>query len=73
MFPEEPADTPDEAVAAAVSESPQPLAVPASKSVLETPEPKVRGFGVVGMTAMSLAAILVAVGLGTLAVTKRNK
>ncbi|MHC4203159.1 MAG: hypothetical protein ACYSTT_00795 [Planctomycetota bacterium] len=73
VFPEEPADTQDEAVAAAISESPQPLSTPAAKSVLETPEPKVRGFGVVGMTAMSLAAILVAVGLGTLAVTKRNK
>lgn len=73
VFPEEPADTPDESVAAAVSESPKQLSAPAAKSVLETQEPKVRGFGVVGMTAMSLAAILVAVGLGTLAVTKRNK
>jgi hypothetical protein len=68
VFPEEPADAPDELVAAAISESPQH--VPAT---VEAPERKVRGFGVVGMTAVSLAAILVAVGLGTLAVTRTKK
>ena len=73
VFPEEPANAQDELVAAAMSESPQPLSAPADQPVVDTPEQKVRGFGVVGMTAMSLAVILVAVGLGTLAVTKRNK
>ena len=75
VFPDEPAKTnkPDEVVAAAVSESPQHLSTPADKSGLDTPEKEVHGFGVVGMTVASLAAILVAVGLGTLAVTKRNK
>ena len=71
VFPEEPADAglnaQDELVAAAISESPQPLPAP-----VETSERKVRGFGVVGTTAVSLAVILVAAGLGTLAVTKRK-
>ena len=73
VFPEEPADAPDELVAAAISEPPQPLSAPADKSAVETSERKIRGFGVVGMTAVSLAAILVAVGLGTLAVTRTRK
>jgi len=72
VFPEEPADAglnaQGEVVAAAISESPQPLSAP----VIETPERKVRGFGVIGTTAVSLAAILVAAGLGTLAVIKRK-
>ena len=67
VFPEEPADAPSELVAAAISESPQPLSTP-----VEAPERKVRGFGVMGTTAVSLAVILVAVGLGTLAVIKRK-
>ena len=67
VFPDEPVNTPDEVVAAAISESPQPLPAPAEAS-----ERKVRGFGVVGMTAVSLAVILLAVGLGTLAVTRRK-
>ena len=75
VFPDEPANTntPDEVVAAAISESPQPLSAPANESAIETPETEVHGFGVVGMTVASLAAILVVVGLGTLVVTKRNK
>lgn len=71
VFPEEPADAGLDAqgqvVAAAISESTQPLSAPA-----ETPERKVRGFGVMGTTAVSLAAILIAAGLGTLAVTRRK-
>jgi hypothetical protein len=39
----------------------------------ETPGRKVQGFGVMGTTAVSLAAILVAVGLGTFAVTRKNR
>ena len=73
VFPEEPANTPDEVVAAGINELPQSLSAPADKSEVEIPEPKVQGLGVVGMTAMSLVAILVAVGLGTIAVTRRNK
>ena len=68
VFPEEPADAPDELVAAAISESTQQ--VPAT---VEVTERKVRGFGVVGMTAVSLATILIAVGLGTLAITRTKK
>lgn len=72
VFPEEPADAGLDAqgqvVAAAISESPQPLSAP----IIETPERKVRGFGVMGTTAVSLAAILIAAGLGTLAVTRRK-
>jgi hypothetical protein len=72
VFPEEQTDAglnaQDELVAAAISESPQPLPAP-----VETIERKVRGFGVVGMTAVSLAVILLAAGLGTLAVTRRKK
>jgi hypothetical protein len=73
VFPEEPANTPDELFAAAISDSPQPLSAPAGKSEVETQGRNVRGFGVVGMTAVSLAAILIAVGLGTLAVTRTKK
>jgi len=71
VFPEEPADTglntQGEVVAAAVSESPKPL--PAHVEILER---KAHGFGVLGTTAVSLVAILVATGLGTLVVTKRK-
>jgi len=68
VFPEEPADTPDELVAAAISESPKPLPAP-----VEITERKIRGFGVVGMTAVSLAAILIVASLGSLAVTRIKK
>jgi len=71
VFPEEKAGTglnaQGQVVAAAISESPRPLPTPA-----ETPERKVHGFGVMGTTAVSLAVILVAAGLGTLAVTRRK-
>ena len=71
VFPEEQADAglnaQGELVAAAISESPQPLSAPT-----ETPGRKVRGFGVMGTAAVSLAVILVAAGLGTLAVTRRK-
>jgi len=71
VFPDEPADADlnaqGEVVAAAISESVQPLSVP-----VEIPEQKVHSFGVIGTTAVSLAVILVAAGLGTLAVTKRK-
>ena len=71
VFPEEQADAglnaQGQVVAAAISESPQPLSVP-----VETPERKVRGFGVMGTAAVSLAVILIAAGLGTLAVTRRK-
>jgi hypothetical protein len=71
VFPEESADASLDAqgqvIAAAISESTQPLSAPA-----ETPERKVRGFGVMGTTAVSLAVILIAAGLGTLAVTRRK-
>ena len=72
VFPDEPADASldvqGELVAAAISESPQPLSAPA-----ETPERKIRGFGVMGTTAVSLAVILVVVALGTIAVTRTKK
>jgi hypothetical protein len=72
VFPEKPANTSlntqGKVVAAAISESNKPLSAP-----VEDPERKVHGFGVIGMTAVSLAAILIAVGLGTLAVTKKKK
>jgi len=71
VFPEEPADAglnaQGQLVAAAITESLQPLSAPA-----ETPERKVHGFGVMGTAAVSLAVILVAAGLGTLAVTRRK-
>ena len=71
VFPDEPSDADlnaqGEVVAAAISESAQPLSVP-----VEIPEQKVHSFGVMGTTAVSLAVILVAAGLGTLAVTKRK-
>jgi hypothetical protein len=67
VFPEEPANATDELVAAAISESPKPLSAPAV-----APGRKVHGFGVMGTTAVSLAVILVAAGLGTLAVTRRK-
>jgi len=78
VFPDEPADAglnaQGEVVAAAIN--------PGSDSRLtdndlpepaQAPEQKVHGFGVMGTTAVSLAAILVAVGLGTFAVTKKKK
>ena len=72
VFPEEPADaslnTQSEVVAAAISESPQPLSAP-----VETPERKVRGFGVMGTTAVSLGAILVVAALGTFAMSRFRK
>lgn len=73
VFPEEPADASlnaqGQVVAATITESPQPLSAP-----VETPERKIRGFGVMGTTAVSLAVILVVVALGTIAVTrKKNK
>jgi len=71
VFPDEPADTglnaQGQLVAAAISESPQPL-----PATVETTERKVHGFGVMGTTAVSLVVILVAAGLGTLAVTRRK-
>ncbi len=71
VFPEEPVDASlnaqDEHVAAAISESSQHVPAP-----VKAPKQNVRGFGVVGVTAVFLAAILVAVVLGTLAVTKRK-
>ena len=68
VFPEGPANTQDELVAAAISESPQPLSAP-----VETAERKVRGFGVMGTTAVSLAAILVVAALGTFAMSRFRK
>jgi hypothetical protein len=78
VFPEEPADAglnaQDKVVAAAInpgsdsSVTDNDLPEPA-----QAPEQKVHGFGVMGTTAVSLAAILVAVGLGTFAVTKKKK
>jgi hypothetical protein len=83
VFPDEPAQaapgTPDGElnVAAQVVESDsgndltgaddtQPL-------VVEVPEQKLRGFGVVGTTAVSLGGLLLAVVVGTLAVSLRKK
>jgi hypothetical protein len=72
VFPEGPANKPDDLVTAAMSESPQPLSAPSGKSMVKTPERNVHGFGVIGTTAVSLAVILVAVGMGTFAVTRRK-
>jgi hypothetical protein len=47
--------------------------LPNSKTEVAVPKREFYGFGVIGTTAVSLAAILVAVGLGTFAVTKRKK
>ena len=73
VFPEEPAEADlnaqGEVVTAAVSEPPRPPSAPA----VEIPERKVRGLGVMGTAAVSLAAVMAAVGLGTLAVIRRNK
>jgi len=72
VFPDEPADTglnaQGQVVAATITESPQPLSAP-----VETPERKVRGFGVMGTTAVSLAAILVVAALGTFAMSRFRK
>ncbi len=72
VFPEEPADasldTQSEVVAAAVSESPEPLPAP-----VEIPGRKVHGFGVMGTTAVSLGAILVVAALGTFAMSRFRK
>jgi hypothetical protein len=77
VFPEEPADanlnTQGEVVAAAISESPRSSSAPTSETAAEVPVRKVRGFGVLGTTAVSLVVILVAVGVGTFVVTKRKK
>ncbi len=73
VFPEEAADTglnaQGQLVAAAISESPQPLSAP----IIETPDRKVRGFGVMGTTAVSLTAILVVAALGTFAMSRFRK
>ena len=72
VFPEEAADASlnaqGQVVAATITESPQPLSAP-----VETPERKVRGFGVMGTTAVSLAAILVVAALGTFAMSRFRK
>jgi hypothetical protein len=77
VFPEEPADAglnaQGEVVAAVISESPQSSSAPTSETAVEVPVRKVHGFSLIGTTAVSLAAILVVVGMGTLAVTKRKK
>ena len=77
VFPEEPTDigqtAQSEVAAAAISESSKLPSAPARKSAVEVRERKVHGLGVLGMTVASLAAIMIAVGLGTLAVTKRKK
>ena len=44
-----------------------------TQAAIQEPRATSHGFGVMGTTALSLAAILVAVGLGTLAVTRRNR
>jgi len=73
VFPDEPADASlnaqGQVVAAAISKSPQPLSAP----IIETPERKVRGFGVMGTTAVSLTAILVVAALGTFAMSRFRK
>jgi len=73
VFPEEPADAgldaQGELFAAAISEPPKPLSAP----IIETPERKVRGFGVMGTTAVSLAAILLVAALGTFAMSRFRK
>jgi hypothetical protein len=77
VFPEEPADAGQnaqgEVIAAAIKESPQASPAPTGQTAAELPQRKVHGLGVIGMTAASLAAIMIAVGLGTLAVTKKKK
>ncbi len=77
VFPEEPADAglkaQGEVVAAVISESPQSSSAPTGETAVEVPVRKVHGFSLIGTTAVSLAAILVVVGMGTLAVTKRKK
>jgi hypothetical protein len=77
VFPEESADAglnkQGEVVAAAVSESPQSSSAPTGETAVEVPVRKLHGFGVLGTTAVSLVVILVAVGVGTFAVTKRKK
>jgi hypothetical protein len=77
VFPEEPTDTGQtaqgEVVAAAISESSKLPSASTRKTTVEVRERKVQGIGVIGMTVASLAAITIAVGLGTLAVTKKKK
>lgn len=77
VFPEESADTglnaQGEVVAAAISESPQSSSAPISETAIEVPVRKLHGFGVLGTTAVSLAVILIAVGVGTFTVAKRKK
>jgi len=78
VFPDEPADadaaTKGESVVASINPGPD------SRELIEgLPEPartshrNGHGFGVIGTTALSLAALVVAAGLGTVAVTRRNK
>ena len=47
--------------------------LPNGEAAIVITNKKAHGFGVIGTTAVSLAAILVAVGLGAFAVTKRKK
>ena len=51
----------------------QSLAVEVQTQTVEVKERKFRGLGVVGTTAVSLAAILLVVALGTVAMTRRRK
>ncbi|MHC4325947.1 MAG: hypothetical protein ACYSUX_16880, partial [Planctomycetota bacterium] len=63
VFPEEPTDP------NSIADTRLPILDEHPESGIEHRD----GFGVVGMTAVSLAAILVAVGLGTIAVTRTKK
>jgi hypothetical protein len=77
VFPEEPTYTgqtaQSEVVAAPFSESPNLPSSPSRKTAIEVQKRKAHSLGVIGTTAASLAVIMITVGLGTLAVTKRKK
>lgn len=89
VFPEESntagLNTQGKVVAAAITEPPKLPSASTRKTAVEGVEgvppsdrgqdarDTVHGLGVMGTAAVSLAAILIAVGLGTLAVTKRKK
>jgi hypothetical protein len=78
VFPEEPADpgqnTQGQAVTASISPDPESQVTNNdSPEPVETPERKIRGFGVLGMTAVSLGAIMVVVVLGTFAMGRLKK
>jgi len=47
--------------------------LPNGEKVAEVSEREVHGFGVIGTTAVSLAALVIAAGLGTFAVTRRKQ